>query len=300
MTLALSLQTKDSVWLLTDHRLSAPGFAPVDTAVKATRLELSDGELLVGYAGIGLTPLGSQPSHWIASSFRGTKPAVNDAMYHLRNLALQEFPKHLRRVKRVEHRRHEFIASGFKDGRPVVYILRIFEMNGEFQALLNIAQMHHRDAKVGTTIPFVMTGSAVSSIKVLNENTLREVLRYARYYNRSKVSSEVVARCFFQIGSAIYNDCKDGSISPNFLVMWQNNKTGRHLGGGGAFEFDRSGTITPLDGSIPTIAGGMDINAIHKALFPILEDLGNADEAAESRRNAALASIPTTPDSKFR
>ncbi len=71
MTLVLSVQSRDSLWLLVNRRLSYGGRRPpIDDAVKVMDLETTDGPGLPAYAGLGATPQGTQPSEWRGAELR--------------------------------------------------------------------------------------------------------------------------------------------------------------------------------------------------------------------------------------
>ena len=64
MTLVLTVNGRESIWLLADRRLSFKAHATRDNARKIMFLETKDGVAILGYAGLGATALGSEPSDW--------------------------------------------------------------------------------------------------------------------------------------------------------------------------------------------------------------------------------------------
>lgn len=105
MTLVLSVQSRDSLWLLADRRLSYPGARkPVDDAIKIMHLDTNDGVGLLAYAGLGATPRGTQPSDWMSAVLRGrANLTFEEALAVLSAAANRELPGQLQRMPRGEH-----------------------------------------------------------------------------------------------------------------------------------------------------------------------------------------------------
>ena len=62
MTLIVTVNGPESIWLLADRRLSFGGNRkPRDDAIKILALETTDGVALLGYAGLGLTVRETEP-----------------------------------------------------------------------------------------------------------------------------------------------------------------------------------------------------------------------------------------------
>jgi hypothetical protein len=100
VTLVLSVHSQDSLWLVVDRRLSyGSRRAPIDDAVKVMSLDTTDGVGLLAYAGLGATPLGTQPSEWMSAVLRGRDGLTfEQALGVLSDVASRELPKHLMRL----------------------------------------------------------------------------------------------------------------------------------------------------------------------------------------------------------
>jgi hypothetical protein len=59
VTLVLTVNGFDSIWLPADRRISYKDHAPKDDAGKVMFLDTTDGVAILGYAGLGATTLGS-------------------------------------------------------------------------------------------------------------------------------------------------------------------------------------------------------------------------------------------------
>ena len=71
MTFILAVRGPKSIWLLADRRLSYEGRLPKDDACKVMFLETTDGVAILGYAGLGATARGTEPSDWMSAVLRG-------------------------------------------------------------------------------------------------------------------------------------------------------------------------------------------------------------------------------------
>jgi hypothetical protein len=69
VTHVFSIQSRDSLWVVADRRLSYEGRPPKDGAVKVVSLQTDDGIGLLAYAGLGATPRGTQPSEWMTQYY---------------------------------------------------------------------------------------------------------------------------------------------------------------------------------------------------------------------------------------
>jgi hypothetical protein len=71
VTLILTVNGRESIWMLADRRLSCKGRSPKDDARKVMLVETTDGVAILGYAGVGATALGTEPADWMAAVLRG-------------------------------------------------------------------------------------------------------------------------------------------------------------------------------------------------------------------------------------
>ena len=71
MTFALAATSKKAIWMCADRRISFETRAPKDDGRKLLRLDAADGFALLGYSGLGITALGTEPSDWMSNVLRG-------------------------------------------------------------------------------------------------------------------------------------------------------------------------------------------------------------------------------------
>ena len=93
MTLNISVISEHGIWQSSDHRLSAPGTIPNDTAQKQVIIRGSDGTALVSYThgSMHLIP-GGHLAHWIRRVLRGSTGTVDSFLIELRKEATAELP----------------------------------------------------------------------------------------------------------------------------------------------------------------------------------------------------------------
>ena len=95
MTLILSINSPETIWLLADRRLSYKHGKPKDDACKIMILDTTDGTALLGYAGLGATARGTQPADWMSAVLRGRKLTLEQSLSVLAGALKREFPRHM-------------------------------------------------------------------------------------------------------------------------------------------------------------------------------------------------------------
>ena len=80
MTLVLTIQGREAIWLLADRRLSIKGHRPRDGARKIMMLDTADGVAILGYAGLGMTAAGTEPSDWMVRVLRGRTLSLEQSL----------------------------------------------------------------------------------------------------------------------------------------------------------------------------------------------------------------------------
>lgn len=92
-----SVRGRETLWVVTDRRLSYGRLRPpIDDAVKVMCLETNDGVGVLGYAGLGATSKGTQPSEWMSAVLRGRGGmGFEESLGVLATVATRELPRHL-------------------------------------------------------------------------------------------------------------------------------------------------------------------------------------------------------------
>jgi hypothetical protein len=96
VTLVLAALGRETIWLLTDRRLSVGERPLKDDARKTTVVTAKDGIAMIGYAGLGQTGGGTEPADWICSVLRNRKQTVEGALGVVSAAMQRQFPPHLK------------------------------------------------------------------------------------------------------------------------------------------------------------------------------------------------------------
>jgi hypothetical protein len=115
------------------------------------------------------------------------------------------------------------------------------------------------------------------------------------------VSPHVIAEHLADLNYEISRRIGDNSVGPRCVVAW------RHKTGGGGHEFYTGTARDASSPSLPTIARGIDVNALVDLAMPNVIKMFEAMRAGESpveenkdEINARLARVPDKPDESLR
>lgn len=138
-----------------------------------------------------------------------------------------------------------------------------------------------------------------------DKQRMRRVLRMVKANDRARVSTDRVAASLAALNYEVHLGVRDRSVGPRCIVAWRHRPNGAHKGGGGHQFY--TGTVRDGDTpALPTIASGMDVNALIEAMAPISEKMfeamreGKPGDGFEDEINAALAGLPDEPDENLR
>lgn len=312
MTLIISVQTKESIWLVADRRLSAPGRLPINDAIKATIVEVTDGIALIGYAGLGATAKGSQPSEWVSNVLRGRHHPLEEMLQVVANAMQREFIPHMDGVRDTRLRQHSFIIPSFLNGNHRIYTIDMAHINGGYKFRYTRHIMEEA-LPLQITVPVALSGSGGSTLSRLKD-WKRTLLRLVKAYNKGKINEQGMAKNLANLAYRCYLLTKDGTVGPDCLVVWRNNTKFLNKGGGG-HAFFSSGNRCSDTPSIPYIDRGMDLKAVLGILLEkTKDDMFNALDAFErgeeiierdkdefyKEMNDDLSKLPSKPNENLR
>jgi hypothetical protein len=95
MTLILTVNGHETIWMLADRRLSRKGRPSKDDARKMMFLVTDDGEAILGYAGLSATARGTEPADWMSAVLRGRRLPLEQSLGILANALKAQFPRHM-------------------------------------------------------------------------------------------------------------------------------------------------------------------------------------------------------------
>ena len=305
MTLVLSVHSRDSLWLVVDRRLSYGGRRPpVDDAVKIMNLETTDGIGLLAYAGLGATSKGTQPSDWMSAVLRGRGGLTfEQALGVLSAAATKQLPRHLARTLGGAH---FIIIPAFVRGVGS----RLYSIDNvvdrRTQRHWYRYTSHQRTAEPGSPSVRLAVGGTGGLYLAKDRSWQRALLSLVNAHDRGKVSDHVIADQLARLNHEAHRGVRDGSVGPRCIVVWRRRPDARHDAGGGhqfytGIDRDRDSA------AIPTIANGMDVQAITGAFITQFQARvashgfsPTAFDFDKDEMNRLLAELPYESDEKLR
>ena len=112
MTLVMTVNGRESIWLLADRRLSFKARSPKEDGRKVMFLETTDGVAILGYAGLGATALGTEPADWMSAVLRGRNLPLEQSLGVLAEAIKKQLPRHLVRISDYVSAVHSAYARG--------------------------------------------------------------------------------------------------------------------------------------------------------------------------------------------
>ena len=305
MTLIVTVQTSETIWMLSDRRLSAKGRRHKEDARKMMILETSDGVAMLGYAGLGATAAGTEPADWMSAVLRGIKAPLEHCLSILATALEKQFPRHLRTLPTSVPAAHQVLIPAFVGDSVRLYTIALqlapdrrsyrFEKFRQSSAGPN-------GAPSGRAPRVALAGSGAL---VLHRKRawIRDLLRLVKACDEKKISHNAVADHLAGINYLVHKGLADGSVGPRCMVVWKCRANGVHKAGGGMRFY--SGTTKDLNGPmLPTISSGTDWRALVEALMPhvqkMFDNRGTGVPNDVKAMNADLARIPTRPDDLLR
>jgi hypothetical protein len=279
-----------------------PGRVVSDAARKVMILEVDDGTAILGYAGLGATPKGTEPADWMSAVLRGRKLPLEQSLGVLAMVAQKQLPKHMVRLPSKIMPAHVVIAPAFVEEEPRLYTL---ELRLSDDRLSFDFQFRRHVSAPGSSRP-PRTAAGGSGAAHVNRDKLRGVYRLIRANDRGRVSEQTVADSLASLNHEVHRAVADASVGPRCIVSWRFRKGGVHQGGGGHYGYTGT-TRDPQTPDVPTIAGGIDVSALVGMLMPhatkMFEDMKVGEENRgmdEDALNADLALLPDWPDEELR
>lgn len=303
MTLIVTVNGPDSIWLLADRRLSYPDRSSKDDARKIMFLETTDGVAILGYAGLGATGLGRELSDWMSAVLRGRNLPLEQSLGVLAEAMKQQLPRHMVQMPGSGGPVHYVMVPAFLGNEPKLYTIDLAFAPDRKNYLFRYTRhvINSSTLAAPRTPRLGITGSGVPYL-IHDKKWRRSLLRVVRANDHGRISSRVVADHLANLNHDVHLRIADKSVGPRCIVAWRYRKGSVHNGGGGHQFY----TGTKRDASslpLPNIGHGMDMEAISKVLMPHFAETVDAmrtcrptDEMDIGDLNTRLAGIPDKPD----
>lgn len=304
VTLIVTINGRESIWLLADRRLSYKGRGPRDDARKVMFLETKDGVAILGYAGLGATSLGTEPADWMSAVLRGRNLPLEQSLGVLADAMKKQLPRHMIRIPGPGGPGHNVMVTAFLDDQVRFYTIDLVFTPDRKQFNFRYTR-HVSSAPVGRT-PRIGIGGSGALHLFRDRRWIRPMLRLVGAYERGQVTARALSDHLAKLNLNVHRHIADGTVGPSCIVAWRNRKSGHYKGGGGHQSYT-DGLRDANSPSLPTIANGMDINALVGVMMPRMMKSFEAMRAGEPAKefdkdelNAELARLPDKPDEQLR
>ena len=266
-------------------------------------LETKDGVAILGYAGLGTTAGGTEPADWMSAVLRGRNLPLEQCLGELSSALQRQFPKHLAALPAQFGAAHSIMVPAFLNDEPRLYSIdlafapdrRSYSFRYTRHVVGPVPSDPPRTPRLG------LAGSGAAYL-LRDKRWIRELLKLVRACDRQRIAPQVVADFLALINNEVSQGTLDNSVGPRSIAVWRHRKGSAHKGGG-AHQFYNGVAREGDSGALPTICGGMDIQALIQATMPFmmaqmssLKDGGEATEIDRDAINGALATLPDKPD----
>jgi len=307
VTLVVSVNGPESIWLMADRRLSYRHGRTKDDARKLMFLETNDGVAILGYAGLGATALGTEPADWMSAVLRGRNFSLERSLGVIAEAMKKQLPRHMQRLPGNGARGHNVIVPAFLGDELRLYTIDL-ALAPDCRSMRFRYTRHIVDQPAGTTprTPRFAIGGSGGLCLIQDKRWMRSLLRIVKANDCGRVSPRAVADQLANLNNEVHLRAAYKSVGPRCIVAWRHKKGGVHKGGGGQ-QFYTGTTRETSSTALPTIGNGMDISALVGVLMPLmtkrLEAMRAGEPAMELDKdeiNAQLARLPDKPDENLR
>jgi len=304
VTLVLTINGPDSIWVLADRRLSWKARPPKDNARKVMLLETTDGVAILGYAGLGATAIGTEPADWMSAVLRSRNLSLEQSLGVLAEAMKKHLPRHMVRLP-GDGPAHNVFVPAFVGAESRLYTVDlVFVPDRKSYSFRYTRHVLTTPSGTNKTPRFGLAGSGGLYL-TRNKMWIRSLLRVFRAHERGKVSPRAVADHLAKLNNEVHLGITDQSVGPSCIVAWRYRRGDVHKGGGG-HQFYTGTTADINSPCLPTIAHGMDIKAIVDVFMPHTIKMAEVMLAGQPTKeldndelNAELALLPDEPDENF-
>jgi len=296
MTLVVTVNGRESIWLLADRRLSYKACPPKEDGRKVMFLETTDGVAILGYAGLGATALGTEPADWMSAVLRGRNLPLEQSLGVLAEAIKKQLPRHLVRISGYDSAAHNVVVTAFVGNEARLYTIDLaFTPDRKSYHFRYTRHVVDNPTSATARPPRLAIGGTGGLYLHRDKKWQRSLLHLVGASDRGQVSPYAVADHLASLNNEVHSGIHDKSVGPRCIVAWRHRKEGVHGGGGG----DQSYTGTTRDTNswgLPTITNGMDMQAFISVIMPHMLAKANGQDLDEDELNAELGRLPDKPD----
>lgn len=259
--------------------------------------------------GLGATSRRTQPSEWMSAVLRGRGGLTfEQSLGVLATVAAKELPRHL---VSVPGGAHFIIVPAFMKGVGArLYSIDNVVASKGGQHWYRYTSHQRTDIPGSPSVRIAVAGSGAAYVLQKGKSWQRALLSLVKEHDRGKVSDHLIADQLASLNHEAHEELTkngDDTVEPRCIVVWRRRPEVGPRRGGGAHQFytgvDRDQSSSP----IPTIAYGMDAQALARIHMDQLQQriaIGGFPSAPfdldYDEIDRRLAAIPTTPDEKLR
>jgi hypothetical protein len=262
-------------------------------------LETNDGVAILGYAGIGLTAGGTEPSDWMSAVLRGRNVPLEQSIGILADALKAQFPRHMRGMPVPSH---TVVIPAFLKSEVKLYTIDLVLSSKSSSQMFRWG--HYVVGNSTRTPRMGLAGSGAAYLVQNKKKWMRPLLRLVKACDRQQVQELAVADYLANLNNEVH--LHDKSVGPRCVVAWRHRKEGVR-NGGGAHQFYTDTVRDASSPALPNIGAGIDIAALVDVMTPRWTEMFKALRAGQPAKdwtpdeiNAALARIPDTPDENLR
>lgn len=254
----------------------------------------ADGVALLGYAGLGVTAMGTEPGDWMARVIRGHNLPLEQSLGVIADAVRRKLPPLLTQAGFPSH---NVVVTAFLRGQARLYSIDLARPSGPAGFLFRFTRyVTSRETRFGHVAPRVALAGSGASVLMRSRAWARKLVHLVKVHDAGRLSANAVAAQFARLNHDVHS--KDSSVGPRCIVACRLRE-----GGGTHHFFD--GLNVDSGSKLPTIVVGIDINDLVSVTMPFMRKSFGAARRGETGAldknaiNAELASTPHEPDDQI-
>jgi hypothetical protein len=308
VTLVLTVNGCESIWLLADRRLSFTARPPKEDGRKVMFLETTDGVAILGYAGLGATALGTEPANWMSAVLHGRNLPLEQSLSVLAEAMKKQLPRHLVRISGDGSPVQNVVVTAFLGKEARLYTIDLaFTPDRKSYHFRYTRHVADKPTSARARPPRLAIGGTgglyLHEDKMFRDNKWqRSLLCLVGANERGQVSPYAVADHLASLNNKVHLGIRDKSVGPRCVVAWRHRKEGIH-GGGSAHQFYTGTTRDTGSPALPTISQGMDMQALLSVFMPHMSAMVPGEPPPDvdvDELNRELGRLPDKPDENLR
>jgi hypothetical protein len=253
--------------------------------MKALVLETQDGLAILGYAGLGATTRGTEPSHWMNGVLRGRGLTLEGALGVLADAMRQQMPRHLNLMPPGQAAGHNLVAHAFVGRERRIYTIDMVLTADRRHTAFRHTRHQWEYSATKAKAPAVARAGSGAMVK-LHGGWKREIQRLLKANERGQVSAYRVADALAQLNYEVHR--QDSFVGPNSIVIWRYRTDAKVKWGGGGQAY--IGTSRDSAGAgVPTIVRGIDMTAVANDVFAGFSE--RVEQLGWDRANSELSRL---------